>query len=389
MASATVVNNFTTPRTNSMSSARLTNTPLANVLPVSRLTNRTGSMLDIINVDDDITHTVANLLDVSRNESEDYEELLENMGKTLQAERNLWKQRLNAAMHEIDRQHKLIIGHDTLVQELRFLLCIEPPQNSKPEKILEDEMLQDTLSTETVLQDLKLKIKHLKQLAGVNEDILPKNPKEKMAKYSELDFKYLKNAIANLHWEKDSLQSKIEERDTEILWLKGELKNTTGQLTKMQDIVTSYNASHNGIGFHLENMENDNLSEMEKSSRQTCKQLTPKRTPNTKERKYIEGDQIVSYPVGKEEVAFWKTRLKANVYSNKGGNSRTGVAQCLRCNRLFKPSDNNNKACMFHNKGREIKEIYGENGKILNVNYKWACCKKGLECKGCNHGFHI
>lgn len=388
MASAATMNNFTTPHDNSMSSARLTNTPLTNVLPVSRLTNHTGSMLDIVNIDDDITHTVVNLLDIDR--EEEYDELLDNMGKALQAERNLWKQRLNAAMQEIDRQHKLIISHDMMVQDLRSLLCIEPPNKSKPEKILEDEMLQETPSLESVLEDLTAKIKHLKQLAGVNEDILPKNPKEKMAKYSELDFKYLKNAIANLHWEKDSLQSKIDERDSEIEWLKGELQSTTGQLTKMQDIVTSYNASHSGIGFHLENMENDNVSEIaEKSSRQTSQRATPKQVTNTKERRYVEGDQIVSYPVGKEEVAFWKTRLKANVYSNKGGNSRTGVAQCLRCNRLFKPSDNNSKACVFHNKGREIKEIYDDNGKILKVKYKWACCKKGLESKGCSYGFHV
>ncbi|XP_060065864.1 uncharacterized protein LOC132546169 [Ylistrum balloti] len=388
MASATVVNHFTTPRTNSMSSARLTNTPITNTLPLSRMTNRTSSMMDIVNVDDDITHTVANLLDVNR-DIEDYEELVENVGKTLQAERNLWKQRLNAAMQEIDRQHKIILSHGAMMQELQSLLYIEPPKNSKPEQILEDEVLEDTQSSDAVMQDLKSKIKHLKQLAGVTDDILPKDPKDKMAKYSELDFKYLKNAIANLHWEKDSLQSKIDERDNEILWLKGELQNTTAQLTKMQDIVTSYNASHAGIGFHLENMESDDVSEIEKSSRQTSKQQTSKCTPSTKERRYVEGDQILSYPVGKEEVAFWKTRLKANVYSNKGGNSRTGVAQCLRCNRLFKPSDNNSKACMFHSKGREIKEIYGDNGKILNVNYKWACCKKGLESKGCSHGFHI
>lgn len=383
MASVAVTNHFTNSQTNSVSSARLTTTPMTS----SRLTSRSDT-LEIIIVDDDIHHTVKTLLEVHRNKPS--EELVKAIGKTVQAERNHWKHRLNTAMQEIDRQHKVILQNQSTVQELLAILSAEPSKNSKQEETLEAETSEDVPSTKNLLEDLKRKIKHLKQLAGVTDGILMKDPKDRVAKYSDLDLKYLKNAISQLHWEKDSLQSKVDEQDKEIMWLKGEMKNTKGHLTKLQDIVTSYNVCHMGGGFHLENMSEEMEDLSDKVSPHQSK-LSPssKPTPRMRERKYIEGDQIVSYPVGKDEVAFWKTRLRANVYSNKGGNSRTGVAQCLRCNRLFKPSNNSNRACIFHSKGREIKEIYDENGKILNVQYKWACCRRGLESVGCNHGFHI
>jgi hypothetical protein len=56
-----------------------------------------------------------------------------------------------------------------------------------------------------------------------------------------------------------------------------------------------------------------------------------------------------------------------------------GVAQCLRCQKLFKPKDNSSKSCRYHPKGREITEQYDPNGKLVHVLYKWACCKRVLD----------
>ena len=90
-----------------------------------------------------------------------------------------------------------------------------------------------------------------------------------------------------------------------------------------------------------------------------------------------------------EEIALWKLRAKQNVPDTRRGNLRTGIAQCLRCQQLFKPNENNAMACRYHKKGREIREQYDNSGRLTKVLYKWACCKRGLDVQGCTYGYHI
>lgn len=281
-------------------------------------------------------------------------------------------------MQEIERQHKILLAEQSSLQDLCGMIDESKATNSgKPV----EEIPEENLTTEQLLQNLKFKIEHLKQISSYmdqSKDLGPisdKFPSKK--KYSEMDIKFMKNAIAKIHFEKESLQSKLSEKENENKWLQRELNGVKNQLFKLQDIVKEYNEDHQGAQFHL--------NQVEASPRQSLRASARVK----RERTYIEGDQMQSYPLPQEESALWKLRLRSQIYSSRKGNVRTGVTQCLRCQKLFKPSDNGPKACRFHNKGREIKEQYDEHGKLLNVVYKWACCKKGLDTVGCSTGFHI
>ncbi|XP_061183127.1 uncharacterized protein LOC133191389 isoform X1 [Saccostrea echinata] len=355
-------------------------TPSNGRLPPSAASSDQLSMeFEITSVDDDILNTVEKLFNFGKSGTIPYETIQDILGKAIQAERNHWKDRLNSAMQEIERQHKILLTEQSSLQDLcgMFDDNNKPANNEKPS----EDILEENLTTEQLIQNLKFKIEHLKQISSYMEQskevgsISDKFPSKK--KYSEMDIKFMKNAIAKIHFEKESLQSKLTEKETEIKWLQKELNGVKNQLYKLQDIVKEYNEDHQGAQFHL--------NQVEASPRQSLK--TSDRFK--KERTYIEGDQLQSYPIPSEESALWKLRLRSQVYSTRKGNVRTGVTQCLRCQKLFKPSDNGPKACRFHNKGREIKEQYDENGKLSNVIYKWACCKKGLDTVGCSTGYHI
>lgn len=109
----------------------------------------------------------------------------------------------------------------------------------------------------------------------------------------------------------------------------------------------------------------------------------------SRERTYVEGDQLEYFATPGEEIALWKLRAKQNVPDSRRGNVRTGIAQCLRCQQLFKPNENNAMACRYHKKGREIREQYDNSGRLSKVMYKWACCKRNLDVAGCTYGYHI
>jgi hypothetical protein len=112
----------------------------------------------------------------------------------------------------------------------------------------------------------------------------------------------------------------------------------------------------------------------------------------SRERTYVEGDQMEYFSTPAEEIALWKLRAKqcgGGVDARGRGSHRAGIAQCLRCQQLFKPSENNAMACRYHKKGREIREQYDNTGRLAKVMYRWACCKKGLEVQGCTYGYHI
>ncbi|XP_078334818.1 uncharacterized protein LOC144625924 isoform X3 [Crassostrea virginica] len=333
---------------------------------------------EITTVDDDILNTVEKLFNFGKSGAIPYDTIQEILGKAIQAERNHWKDRLNSAMQEIERQHKILLSEQSSLQDLCGMLDEnKPTENGKPSQDIPEE----NLTSEQLIQNLKFKIEHLKQISSYMDQtkdmgsISDKFPSKK--KYSEMDIKFMKNAIAKIHFEKESLQGKLTEKENEIKWLQRELNGVKNQLFKLQDIVKEYNEDHQGAQFHLNQVEASPRQSVRASAR--CK----------RERTYIEGDQMQSYPSPQEESALWKIRLRSQIYSSRKGNARSGVTQCLRCQKLFKPSDNGPKACRFHNKGREIKEQYDEHGKLLNVIYKWACCKKGLETVGCSTGYHI
>ena len=287
-------------------------------------------------------------------------------------------------MQEIERQHKILLNEQMTLQNLVAMFGDDHKTTSRksdrPETIHEENVQYEALSTEQLLENLKFKIDHLKQVAGYgNEKDKVKDP---MKKYSDKDLRFMKNALAKIHFEKEALQNKITEKEKQIKWLQTELDGVKSQLKKLQDIVKEYNSNHSGAKFHLNGVE-------QPTSRSTPRNKDKNSSPMTRERTYMEGDQLQSYPVPAEENAMWKLRLQSNIYSARKGNARTGITQCLRCHKLFRPTDNNPKACKYHNKGREIKEHYDNSGKLLHVVYKWACCKKGLDSAGCATGHHI
>ena len=183
------------------------------------------------------------------------------------------------------------------------------------------------------------------------------------------------------------------------------------QLSKLRAIVLGYNQNHS-TNFHLE-------EESTESNGQGPPRSRSEQPASTRERTYVEGDQVNYFSTTGEEIAVWKLRHRQRGGANctashcgggasvteGGGTFRAGVGggggsigltvgtravtQCLRCNQFFKGPDNNNRACRYHKKGRSIREQYDHSGRLLRVLYTWACCKKGLDAPGCTYGAHI
>ncbi|KAK3088745.1 hypothetical protein FSP39_023199 [Pinctada imbricata] len=355
--------------------------------PSAASSDQVSMDFEITSVDDDILHTVEKLFNFGKTGAIAYDTIQDILGKAIQAERNHWKERLNSAMQEIERQHKILLNEQISLQNLVGMCGDDRIPSSrrddKPETIQEETSQNESVSTEQLLENLKFKIAHLKQIAIAvqGKDSPTLRTRDPLKKYSDKDLRYMKNALAKIHFEKEALENKLLEREKEMKWLQHELDAVKSQLKKLQVIVKQYNSDHTGANFHL-----NEVAQMSPSSRGRMEKAN---TPMKRERTYIEGDQLQSYPVPSEEVAVWKLRLQSNIYSARKGNARTGITQCLRCHKLFKPTDNNSKSCKYHNKGREIKEQYDSNGRLLHVVYKWACCKKGLDSAGCTTGHHI
>ncbi|KAJ8322096.1 hypothetical protein KUTeg_000567 [Tegillarca granosa] len=149
----------------------------------------------------------------------------------------------------------------------------------------------------------------------------------------------------------------LADKDKEIKWLQKEVSSAKNHAAKLDKIINNYNENHTGANFHLDGVE----LETDRSSSRKEKQTTVK-----KERTYIEGDPVTSLP------------------STQGGSSNV---------ENVKNFSNQERIIIRHvdfiRKGREIKEHYDDSGKLVNVDYKWACCKNGLESRGCAYGFHV
>ena len=65
------------------------------------------------------------------------------------------------------------------------------------------------------------------------------------------------------------------------------------------------------------------------------------------------------------------------------------VSKCLRCQKLFRTTDNHKLACCFHSKGKERAEKYSDDGRLVKVTYIWKCCNQELDSEGCCTGQHV
>ncbi|XP_052763442.1 uncharacterized protein LOC128205667 [Mya arenaria] len=364
--------------------------------PVSMTTNTTETREPI---DDDILHTVGRLFHVrpqqstNKGKKESTEEIVR---RALQAERNHWKERLHMSMLEIDRQHKVILTTQSGLQELVRSL----KQALKRNSIMEEEVDED-LDNETValrlLENLKFQVRQLKVKAGVAD--VSKNDFEDAQNKNRQIITELRDKLKALEKEKKSNDHEIQRQTEKIVHLQKENSSLHRQLMRMQKIVQKYNEGHNGANFHLNNVDapvkETSRHDYERKTGHTNSVSTLELTDSNgsshiRERTYVEGDQLVSYPNPNEENAIIKDRLRKNIYSARQGDNRSSnVAQCSRCHVLFKPGENTHKSCRFHHKGREIKEQFDTHGRLEQVLYKWACCKKSLESPGCCFGYHV
>ena len=353
-------------------------------------------------VDDDIQHTVGRMLHIrpQRNNlvSGKPESFQETFAQALQAERNHWKERLHMSMQEIDRQHRIILGAQSALQELvkgmRYSLSINSIQE-------EEETEGDQgLVLSKLIENLKIQIRQLRVRAGMSE--VNRAEADQGGNRHRHNIVQLKERIARLELDKEVLESELNHKTEKVTWLQTEVTNLNKQVKKYQKIVTKYNASHTGANFHLNIVEtpaeNRDKTSTVMGQHERCpttmtmdlhrnNNVTPIVLP-VRERTYIEGDQILSFMAPGEEEAVCKDRIKKGIVSARKSSLRTGVAQCLRCQKLFKPNENNHKSCRFHHKGREIKEQYDDNGKV-KVLYKWACCRKPLDTPGCTYSYHV
>ena len=353
-------------------------------------------------VDDDIQHTVGRMLHVrpQRNNlvNGKPESLQETFAQALQAERNQWKDRLHMSMQEIDRQHRIILAAQSALQELVKSLRYSLQKNVIPEE--EETEGDQGLVLSKLVENLKFQIRQLRVRAGMSE-VNWADSEQNQTKHKH-NIVQLKERITRLELDKEMLESELNHKTDKVTWLQTEVGNLNRQVKKYQNIVAKYNASHTGSNFHLNIVETPNnidkspsvLAQHDRSPTTMDlhrNNISPLVGP-VRERTYIEGDQILAFMSPGEEEAVCKDRLKKGIMSARKSSLRTGVAtgvaQCLRCQKLFKPNENNHKACRFHHKGREIKEQYDENGKV-KVLYKWACCKKPLDTPGCSYSYHV
>ena len=352
-------------------------------------------------IDDDIQHTVGRLLTIrpqNNNLLKGKKEPLEAIiSRAIQEERNQWKERLQLSMLEIDRQHKVILATQTALQNLVKPLRYSLQKNTILEEEEDEESGAEMDQGRTIarlLDDLKFQVKQLKVKAGLNEssklDVEERQSKQRQS------LVHLKETVSRLEEEKEELERDLSKNIDKVVWLSKENSTLLKQVQKLQSIVARYNENHSGSAFHLNMVETPHHKSANTRDRETL--WTSPGTMDSlvssvghmRERTYVEGDQMHSYPAPREESDIIKDRLRKNIYSvRKGGQRSTSVSQCLRCQTLFKPSENNHKACRFHHKGREIKEKFDINGRIEKVVYKWACCKKNLESPGCCFGYHV
>lgn len=313
-------------------------------------------------IDDDIRRTMDDILKLAVYNgsnydkpvllrSEVYRKLLETLTIAMQVERNGWKEKVQSALQEIDRQHKLSITVRSHLQELINTFHNEPPESDNS---------NEKQSTD-LISDLEVYIRELQRAF------------EKLSKYNPLEstLKKLQTYIIQLEKENNEHLAKIQEKSDQIHLLRTELSSVNGQMDKLMNSVVNSNDSQS--------------KEIAEKNVDTSKETLPALT-KTKRREPKE-DRIDS-PTP-EESSGWKLRAKQNAPGARKTAQKSLVTHCLRCQNLFKSSDNNAMACRFHRMGKEMKEKYDTTGRVCKILYKWSCCKRGLQSMGCTYGYHI
>ncbi|XP_070209656.1 uncharacterized protein [Littorina saxatilis] len=333
-------------------------------------------------IDEDISRTVENILKaaIAINDNDKvYSRLVDSLSVAMQVERNGWKYKLQSTLHEIDRQHRASITVQASLQELVDTLCIVPLLHSPHS---DGRQSSDLISgLQNYIQDLQDAVTRATRDSNIESKLKKMQDSEEKSKENQLEskLKEMQVSLVAVEKEKGDHVATIKEKTKEITWLQKELNAIKNQLHKLRRIVLNYNESHS-TKFHLDDVELPKDGELTGGHRGAM---------ISRERTYVEGDQLEYFATPGEEIALWKLRAKQNVPDSRRGNVRTGIAQCLRCQQLFKSNENNAMACRYHKKGREIREQYDNSGRLSKVMYKWACCKRNLDVAGCTYGYHI
>ena len=332
-------------------------------------------------IDDDIQHNIQKLFTArtqstcttpesghSEQHHEDFD-LEASLCCLVQQERNLWKDKLQASLQEIDRYHRESLALRMALQGMVAEVGLAPCNDC-----------EDDYSNWGTTSDL---IKCLKQFVNASKSSRDKPLPTIRDMKAEKEIAKLKATISSLHQEKIASQEIFLKQSKQIGWLNKEGNQMKLQLHKLRNIVRNYNESHSSK-FHLDQVELHKTSPSLK---------TPRIDSLPRERTYTEGE-LVAYPSPSVESEVMKARLKQKIECkgispSQKVSPRVMISQCLRCQKLFKHGENNAMACRFHKKGREIKEQYDETGKLIKVIYKWACCKKVLDMPGCTYGHHV
>ncbi|XP_050389521.1 uncharacterized protein LOC126808653 [Patella vulgata] len=298
---------------------------------------------------------------------------IDTVCQLLQAERNHWKERVQNSLQEINKQHRTVLATRASLQEL--VNSVYPPSN-RPGSVESKQQNASDLITK-----LRFYIRDTK------------SAKDRVARDNILQSEVviLKEDLSRINLEKEDHLQTISNLNKEILWLQRELVSVKQKLEQVRKIVKNYNEARSS-SFHLDDVVPQDVEI--KDGDHDCEQF---QINITRERTYHEGDQTLPDTTPREAFSIMKLRERQMTNISKQSNDvstmkrtfKMGIGKCLRCQKLFRSSENNNMACRFHRKGREITECYNNHGKLLRVVYKWACCKKPLDTSGCNHGYHI
>ncbi|XP_025091532.1 LOW QUALITY PROTEIN: uncharacterized protein LOC112562466 [Pomacea canaliculata] len=285
--------------------------------------------------------------------------LLQSLSTALQTERNHWKDKLHATLQEMDRQRRDYVTLQAALHDLATACGIRTTHTPEVDDTTSSCSTTDLL---TELHDYVQRMQMVEEKATKND-------------FLKSRLQILQGSLAQMESDKSEHQSQLKKKTKEILWLQKELNSIKQQLQKLRQVVLSYNESHS-TKFHLYDV-----------NAPTDKELS--RRALTRETTYTEGDQPLDYVPFGGDVAVRKPRGQHNKFFPAKTIGNKGISQCLRCQQLFKPNENNHLACRYHKKGREIKEQYDLTGRLCKVFYKWACCKQGLNIQGCSYGYHV
>ncbi|KAH9492613.1 hypothetical protein Btru_024057 [Bulinus truncatus] len=291
--------------------------------------------------------------DSNASEQEDNDTLLRAITVALQIERNAWKERLQDALHAIDKQHRSSLAIETALQDISNNLGMQINE--------EESQIKRTVAT---VQFIK---QYIQEATSLQQQI------QTMQACTEDTVAKLRIKMKYLEEENSKVKEELKYKTTSISRLRAELSSFKKQLqiTKLQ----------------LEPRRNKKLSPIS---------LTESKNDKPDEDN-THANNIYS---GRSNAKFTTKGIKKsnhvhNIYTQKdivpiseGGDSVKVVMQCLRCNHFFKRGDNNSRACLFHSQGKQIKEVCDSAGRLIKVSYVWPCCKRDADAPGCTYGHH-